>query len=261
MTLVVAGAEDGTITLVADTKITWEDDAIKTASIFEEALTKIVLLRDDLAVGLAGEFPDRVIKSMMKVRHRPLDQVLEALREDDRCDFLVASLEPLSIWRVARGRVEEYDLSYRTHIGDPDAFSRFQYLYDGWIPGDPQVEKMRTSMDQITSILGPSPFVGGFATTVNNRSGAFRFQPREFAVAGNTQFDGFHGLQLPGADPTPGASAIYIPRAKVGRVFRHEDPSSGVKVRADTVEKFAAAAHDDLGQTLMYWEPSPPPWL
>lgn len=209
-----------------------------------------MLLRDDLAVGVAGDFPDRVIKKMLAVRGEPTDDVLKALRSDDRCDYVVASLDPIRIWRVRHGEAEECDLAHRTFVGDRAAFGRFQDLCAGWIPADSQAVKMRAAMDQLVSPFGGLPSVGGFATAVTSRGGKFRFLPKEFYIAGDSLFDGYHGLQLPGADTTPGANAIYIPRARAGRVFPHEDPSAGLKITAATVEEFAEVAQRTLAQTV-----------
>ena len=60
MSLVVGEIHDGRISFVADTKVTYAGDDRSTRRVFENAFPKVLILRDDLCVGLAGNDPEGV---------------------------------------------------------------------------------------------------------------------------------------------------------------------------------------------------------
>src|SRR5687767_12911799 len=80
VTLVVAGIHDGGISMVADTKITYDDDPARTLQVFTEALPKLVIVTDDLAVGYAGVGPRFLLDQVVSVRDLPLAELLAHLQ-------------------------------------------------------------------------------------------------------------------------------------------------------------------------------------
>lgn len=255
MTLIVGAVEDTSVTITGDTKITFDEDAIKSARLFDEALPKIVLLRDELAVGVAGEGPHRMIEDLVKVRGASVGEVLEHLRAERDGDFVVGRLNPARLYVVRGGRVAEVPEGEHAWVGDGSAYGIFKNLADSWISEDDEFTRLKTSMDSVVA-RGRSRTVGGFALAARTDNDRFRFIPTAFTIFGDTAedlFDTYEGQVLPGNDPTPGALGIYLGRAGVGRLFTHERPFEGIKILARDRATFAALARSEYGQSLLTW--------
>ena len=256
MTLIVGAFEDASVTITGDTKITYDEDAIRTSRLFDEALPKIVLLRDDLAVGVAGEGPHRIIEDLVKVRDADGSDVLDHLRVERDGDFIVGALHPARIYQVSGGKITPVTESEHAWVGDGSSYNSFRHLAETWVPGDDEFTRLKTSMDSLVARGRSQATVGGYALTVRTDAGRFRFVPTSFTIFGDTVdsfFDTYEGQVLPGDDPTPGALGIYMSRAGVGRLFTHERPFEGVKILAVDRAAFAARALNDYGQILLNW--------
>jgi hypothetical protein len=253
MTLIV-GALDGTsVTITGDTKITYDEDAIKSARLFDEALPKIVLLRDNLAVGVAGAGPQRMIEDLVKVRDADLVDVLDHLRAERDGDFVVGALNPARLYEVRGSTVTPAPSAQRAWAGDGNAFEEFESLAASWLAEDDEFTRLKTSMDSVVS-RGRTNSVGGFALTARTDDGRFRFIPTAFTIFGvDDLLDTYEGQVLPGDGPTPGALGIYVSRAEVGRLFTHERPFEGIKIAAPDRATFADRAFAEFGQTLLVW--------
>lgn len=255
MTLIVGVIEGSSVTVTGDTKITYDEDAIKTASLFEEALPKIVLLRDDLAVGVAGEGPCRIIEDLMKVRDAGLADVLDYLRAERNGDFVVGALNPSRLYRVHRAGITEFPEFRHAWVGDGNAYDIFENLASSWVPDDSEFIRVKTSMDSLVA-RGSNRTVGGFALTAHAPDGRFRFVPTTFTIYGDTTenfLDSYAGQLLPGDGLTPGALGIYVSSAGSGRLFTHERPFEGIKILAPDRATFASRAFSEHGQMLLTW--------
>jgi hypothetical protein len=250
MTLIVGAIDGESVTMTGDTKVTFDEDAIKSARLFEEALPKIVLLRDNLAVGVAGAGPRRMIEDLMMVRDADLLDVLDHLCAERDGDFLVGALNPSRLYEVRVGKITAVPEGQHAWAGDGRAFDDFEKLAASWPPDDDELTRLKTSMDSIVS-LGRSNSVGGFALTARTHEGRFRFLPTTFTIFGEVDmFDTYEGQVLPGAESTPGALGIYVNRGHVGQLYTHEHPFVGRKIQARDRGIFAARALSEHGQTL-----------
>ena len=254
MTLIVGAIDGNSVTVTGDTKLTYDDDGIRSARLFDEAFPKVVLLRDNLAIGVAGEGPERIVEDLMYLRDAELFDVLGHLRAERDGDFVVGVLNPARLYEVRDGHITPIDAPRHAWAGDGHAFDDFEKLAARWPSEVDEFTRLKTSMDQAVSPLGRVKSVGGFGITARAEQGAFRFIPTQFTIFGTDNlFDTFEGQVLPGAGSTPGAVGIYVSRAGVGRVFTHERPFEGHKIVSPDRATFAAIALHEYGQTLFTW--------
>jgi hypothetical protein len=102
VSLVVAEIHDGGITLVGDTKIARGGDELWTRQVCRNALSKTVILRDDLAVGFAGEDPASVLQRLVGLRGETVERVLGSVAGISAASFVVATLSPVPcLWSVS----------------------------------------------------------------------------------------------------------------------------------------------------------------
>ncbi|MCP2264631.1 hypothetical protein ACFQHV_15775 [Promicromonospora thailandica] len=282
MTLVVADIHDGDrITMVSDTKITWAGDVTKTRHTYENALAKIVILRADLAVGVAGNDPHGTIRLLTEVRDVTVDEMLERLRLERHAEFVIAALDPARLWMVRDGNVEPRTGGIRAWCGDGDAYSEFQEKYHQWGEGQEVPFLLMSSEQGLTSFDSVST-VGGYTIRASGTpTEGFLFPPDRMALMPEMQVTSArfeHGnLKLtlevpPGGDPTVselivfagrgrtrGAIGLLHPLANAGRLFRHEHPYESVTVPASTPDEFVRIALEDHGQEVVYG-PKPQGW-
>lgn len=253
MTLIAAAIDGTSVAIVGDTKITFDDDAIRSARLFEEALPKLVLLRDELIVGIAGAGPARMIEDLVAHRDDDLLDLLDHLRSERDGDFVVGALSPARLWRVRDGRVERVQPPAYAWAGDEEAFNRLRDLAGSWGPDVAEDFRLMSSMDQLVSPLGRFPTVGGFGILAAATDEGFRFAPSNFTIFGTTNIlDSYSCRILPGMTPTPGALGIFATGAGAGRLFTHEQPWVGIKVLAADADYFAERAKSEYGQTLFH---------
>jgi hypothetical protein len=280
VTLVAATIHDGHITMVADTKVTFTDyrghplEAWNRDTYFR-ALPKIVLLRGDLMVGVAGEDAARVIERLLTQRDASVDGVLEHLALEVDAEFVVAALSPPRLWEVKAGVVDDRStLPRRGWAGDPKAYEVFRESIEA--PGMDDVvvcAQLEMGLRTLTS-FDPVKSVGGLLLEASSRSGEFRFRPYFMRVmppymevesivqTGNTLTlrlvvpDGadattFQIIVVPGAEQNPGALGFLIPETGKGLVFPQDRPWASDVVVAQSVEELvsAASAHGTLLST------------
>lgn len=244
MTLVVAAFHADLVYFVGDTKITDDDDEIRTANLFAEARVKILLLRDGLAVAVAGCYAEQTIEEIMRLRHAPVDVVLNAVERIPRGDFLVAALDPARLWKVRGhdGVREEVPPETIVGIGDENAVEHVRQEFVHRAGTKAPLDTLRGIMGQVI-LDGDYPGVGGYPTTATSVSGVFRYALDGFAVAPRSEAelavddqgipillitapgssgDWYHGVVMPGGDPTPFAIGVHISEAGIGLLFRQE---------------------------------------
>ncbi len=251
MTLIVGAIDGDAVTITGDTKVTYDEDPIKTASLFDEALPKVILLRDNLAVGVAGAGPARMIEDLLEHRDDDIIEVLGHLRSERDGAFVVGALGPAQLWEVRDGKVIEVPSGQRAWAGDETAFRDFEKLADAWTPGTDEYFRLKSSMDQFVGPLGRSKSVGGFGITAISESGVFRYAPAPFTIFGTDDvLDVYSGRVIPGDVPTPGAVGIYVERAGAGRLFTQDRTATGVKIVAPDRAAFIREAFEQHGQAL-----------
>ena len=211
----------------------------------ENAQPKVLIVRDDLAVGYAGDDPDFALEVIVGLRKEPIDAALNTLEDVDGLSFLVGSLKPEPrLWHVARGKSEERTQYRRGWIGDGD-MSAFLESYHQW-PDETDVSfKLLSSMQDHIS-FGRTPSVGGFHTRVGTVENGFRY-------AGDTTMIGFGDLSqicVPGQEPTAGALAYWIPQWRLARLFTQNEPWNPHNLEVGSIPELVSRARDEYGQIL-----------
>lgn len=256
MTLIVAAIHDGDrVSIVSDTLITWEGDSPDEPE--AHRLTKIVILRSDLAVGVTGHDPEARIRDLVSLRDAPVEQLLEELRQDRAAGFVVASLGPPALWEVRDGGVHP-----RTSHGvawdgvNQDAYrADFRARFESEWSKTPLAQdvgfRLMATMQALTS-FGLVPTVGGETVRVGADDDGFRFVADSGWIVGVRKWFIFSGRGL-----TRGASGILDVTQGRGRLYRHEHPDEAVVLLAETPEMFVELARGH-GQDLTF---SAMPWM
>lgn len=178
VSLVVAEAHDDRISLVADTKVTVSHDDDVTRHVFENAFPKLLLLRDDLCVGLAGNDPEGVAGDLVAARQETVESVVHLAESMPYASFVIASLTPEPrLIQVDRGSVEDRTVLGRAWAGDEAAYSIFQRRYSEWPPGMEVPFLLISSLQWLLS-FGSAPSVGGYLTNVVSTPEGFRYLPQ-----------------------------------------------------------------------------------
>lgn len=270
MSLTVAAIhDDSLITLVADTKVTWDGDEAKNRQTFANAMPKIVLLQQDVAVGVTGKDPDRVIEELVRRRDLPVEALLDLLARTPSAAFVVAALDPARLWMVADGDVDDRTEIRRAWAGDQSAYEMFQQRALEWPDGTETPFILLSSMQWLTS-FNPVPSVGGYTLRAGSGDGRFGFladqawvgpwltelvQPVDsqsvvLSVPPGGDSSTHHVLLLPGTGATTGALGIFIPETAVGLLFTHDRPWEAVRVDATDSRRFIESAFLSHKQTL-----------
>lgn len=264
MTLIAAVAFESGIAMVSDTKVTYEDDAIQSAKVFDFALPKIVILRDQVAVAISGDRPTELIRQLVRRRDDDLISVIDYLKGVDRAGFIVASSVRRSIWTVGDGKVLTVPKGELALEGDKAAFADFTRLYDKSSEKIGEADALIGAMSSLAGPLGQHPSVGGYCLTAVGFDDGFRFLSGETIIAprvvepaltesgerstaagfllpaGNSAW--YQSVLLGGRGTTPGAVGIYVRQARVGRLYSHQSPHEGQVISAADVDEFAALA-------------------
>ncbi|MBD8205182.1 hypothetical protein IFU08_09300 [Microbacterium sp. CFBP 8790] len=264
MTLIAAVAFESGIAIVSDTKVTYAEDAIQSARVFDLALPKIVLLRDQIAVAISGERPMETVRQLVQRREDDLGDIVDHLRGVKDAGFIVASTAGPSLWTVGDGKVASVPAGELALEGNPDAFGDLTRLYNDSQEKWGEVQALIGAMDQLAGPLGRHPSVGGYCLTAVGASEGFRFLSRGTTVApralestastpgeltstmgitlpaGNSAW--YQSVLLGGRGKTPGAVGIYVRQAKAGRLYAHVNPHEGETISASDVSEFAALA-------------------
>jgi hypothetical protein len=277
MTLVVGRVHGGEVSLVADTKITDEiGDESWNRQVYRNACPKIRILRDDLAVGVAGRNPHQVLRRLGDLRARPVDDVLSALATNPYASFVVASLSPsCRLWQVKNCQVEDRTSIGQCRIGDPEGIEIFTQQYhqvESSLPTADTPFLLTASMQWLIS-FGPVESVGGYLTRLRTTSRGFRFA-HDYTDIGPDLVDGVFrrteeggalDLRAPadvasrgfevrlavGETPTIGALACLIPQARTGWLFCDETPWVARVISTETMTDLVRVAATDYRQKLV----------
>jgi hypothetical protein len=143
--------------------------------VFKNAFPKLVILRDDVAVGITGDNPDSVLQRLIGFRDQPIEDLLEAMISIDYASFVVATLNPsLQLWKVSAGSSEERSSVGRCWAGDHNAYEIFQQRYHEWPEDIGPAFRLMSSMQWLLS-FNLIESVGGYLTRAATTSEGFRF--------------------------------------------------------------------------------------
>lgn len=245
MTLVVADVfADDQIALVSDTLVTW-DPGERVATPGTEELAKLVILRDDLAVGVSGTDPHGRIRDAIAMRDSTVEDVISMLEEDPYAAFIVARLDPVGLWQIEPGRAVEVTARGHAWSGDEAAHDD-EYLprFNREFLNDPLPFRQMTAMQALTSFRRAAT-IGGRALRVVTDEGRFRFAADAQYVLGVED-----SAVAVGEAPTPGAVGVFYAHLGTGGLFRHEAPDLPVRIDARSIDEFCELASVRHGQTL-----------
>ena len=259
---------------------------------FENALTKLVILRPDLCVGVAGSDPVGAVALLSAHRSLCDDDLTELLSRQHHAAFLVAALEPSALLRVVRsGNVEDRTALTRAWIGDEEGYDMFQASYHQWPSEMPdgfgEAFKLLASMQWVIEHGHASSSIGGYHTRVASGPEGFRFVADRSTVWPD-DMDGIADLTQtslrlrmstrPGVDPAPidigcvvgsgrtfGALAYFLKPHRPdlpaqATLFPHERPFEPISFRCESVAELVNIASSQYGQELEDWVGSPGMW-
>ena len=288
MTLIVATIHADHITMVSDSRVTFSDregrpiEAWNRDTYFR-ALPKIVRLRADLIVGVAGDDPHDVIERLLAYRDASVARVLDHLETEADAEFVVAALGPARLWEVKGGNAQDRTESPRRGwAGDLEAYDKFRESIGA--PGMEDIvvcEQLEMGMRTLTSFALVKT-VGGVLLEATSGSGEFRFRPyfmrvmpphmkvesvtgqgnrirATFVVPEGADATTFQTIVVPGDEPDRGAVAFLIPETGKGLVFSQYRPWKAERVPARSVQELATAAFE-LGIRLTVPEPPAGHW-
>lgn len=248
---------DGRITILADTKLTDDSDDAANRRVYTSPMLKIVIVDDDVAVAVAGNWPESSIRRTVALRGRSSSEIVEHLQQFSDSiskssgapkSFLVAKRAPgPRIWRITHGQVDEAtDRLPRLWIGDVAGFSAFQSFYQTEILDQPLERRLVVATQAAVAFDGVAS-VGGYVTRATGSADQpFRFRSDPsgtgpWETEGEIlERDGSPVMQMrvpPGVDPsqhtrigvpgcgdTFGAMAFYIPETNAARLWTHDAP-------------------------------------
>lgn len=244
MSLVVAGiGVSGGIHAVAETKITWGDDPLRTTQVWQNPWRKLLILRSDLVIGVTGSgYEDACQHLVDAARHGTADQVSWAAADLSESDVILGSLNPLRLMRTRFGERLDETASGRAWAGDELAYEKFQSLESATF-GDVEELGLQAPMQSLAN-LGRHGSVGGYTLRVDTHGDIFRFTPTPMVVPGL-----FEACVLAGTSSTPGAFGIHLPRSEAGYLYSQDRPWEPIEIKAKTCGDMIEAA-DTYGQTL-----------
>ena len=273
MSLVVGEIHDGRISLVADTKVTYASDDRSTRHVFENAFPKVLILRNDLCVGLAGNDPEGVAETLLAIRSEPLEKVLAIAEDLVQASFVVAAVGPEPrLLQVDQGSTEDRTEIGRAWVGDVSAYEVFQQRYSEWPPGMEVPFLLISSLQWLLS-FDAVPSVGGYLTNVGTASGGFRYVPQvtrvgpevltgladlvddelqlHLAVPVGGDTSSASHLCAVGVPPTIGALAYVLAPAGVALLFPHGAPHRPIVMKVASIDELIERAASEHGQQLV----------
>jgi hypothetical protein len=252
MSLVEAGIDtDGRVFMVADTKVTWSDDEARTNHPFKNAVPKIVILGQNLGVGITGEDPETALADLVAHKSLELEELLTHLQGQVRNGFVVAALSPPRLFRVGDGLITPEDNPPRAWDGDPDAHEAFKRLELGRGMDRMSLDfKLVSGMDSLVHWRTVASVGGLSLTLLGTDDAGFRFVPRSVTVfEPHGGSSAYYARVVPGGPATRGALGIWVDGARTGLLFAEPEPQVRVKIKASNFDHFIQQAQDQ-GQAL-----------
>lgn len=271
MTLIAGAVHDARSTLVADTKLSFRRNSIESSRVFTNAMNKLALLSDDIAVAISGENALLIEERLFQLGDKSALSIVDHLKSESGGGFIVAQHKGSHLFVVAEGNVEMVSAGQLALEGSRDAFATYRSLYAaGEGTFDPS-DNLRASLDSMVYGLHRHSAVGGFALAVRDTDEGFRYLSGQSRIAPD-MVKTSHGWALPagrsdwqdvmvlrGGGATPRAVGIYIVQARQGRLFPQDSPYCPVILNANSMPAFIDTAAEQ-GQVLLPLE-SPMPHL
>lgn len=289
MTFVIAKVTDpdtGKVTLLADTKITDQNDDTSNRQTLSNPGQKVVIVDDDVVVGFAGDTPASAVNRVAQLRGQTIDEIENALRSISAKmhetvgaskSFLVVARKPRPrIAVISQGGQEDRTTIQTGWIGDRQAFNAFSEVFqDNSVPTDFGLE--RRFFLAMSALIGFEDVetVGGYLVRVSGaRDKPFRFMPDpgflmpddinaaivqtpegrttvNFSLTEGADATRHVRLPIPGTGSTFSALAHYIPEAKTAWLHTHERPGDQARVlRVHSLEELVDVAKSEFGQHL-----------
>lgn len=272
MSLVVGEVHDGRISLISDTKITYEDDPSRTTREIYIGVPKLAILRDDLCVGYAGNDGVGTLEFLIAHRNSSVEGLTDLLTRRPHASHLIASLDGHKLITIRRGKLEPRPSVPRSWVGDPDGFNVFQEQAAKWPPGMDVGFVLLSSMQFLTHFKVVDT-IGGYHTRVVTTTDGFRYVADQDNIGperleATTVERTRTGLQVrlqppPGGDtgwmsiqcavgvqPTPGGLAYLVTQAGHGVIYPHDTPWLPQTVRAEDLAELMEVAMNKFGQHL-----------
>lgn len=256
MTLVAGCRFASGILLVGDTKITHSSERTTAESVVEAPFPKVVLLSEDIAVGVAGLDPRAHVKNLTSLRGEPAESVLDYATSQMEASFVVARLSGNEIWEIDQGNIDVVNGSDIATVGDSQSCKVFGANLARWDEaGTPRHQGVVFSLSHMV-VMGGSSAVGGYMISAVGHEGKFRLSgiaqatiypgesTQQLAAKGLLPSDGLRIQDwqvLHGAGQTYAASAFFLASLQRAVLYTHESPWVGVDI--------AAASRSDLAQT------------
>ncbi|WP_315549780.1 hypothetical protein [Microbacterium aurum] len=260
MTLVAGIAYEGGLTLVSDTKLSFKKDTIASSRVFDNAMNKIALLSDDVAVAISGTNAPLIQERLFALNDKSPLAVIDHLRNEEG-GFLVAARKNPTIYVIHEGRVDRIPKGELALEGSEAAFPIYRTLLQSGAHVFHPSENLRASMDSMVQGVHRHQDVGGFVLTVSETREGFRYMAGHSRVAppiteANGHFvapagrsDWLDVMILAGAGATPRAVGIYIVQARKGRLFPQNAPHHATVLPGKTQDEFIENAAN-VGETL-----------
>jgi hypothetical protein len=237
MSLIVAGFENGSLTIVADTKLTYPghmDNSLKNhvnSGVTADGILKLIIVSEHICIGFAGdvEYAENAIREINPNRYfeNVLNTLVKHHQESDRkTDFILCinTVTP-SIFVIKDG---EFKLSNHGWIGDKLAFERFQKS---------RIADNKSISSAIDDVINDESIktVGGFNVSVHISNGRFVFgnymnmhreamsitliPNKPFIIGHGTAENGAYTLSFIGASKNCRHVAFHIKQGNFGIVY------------------------------------------
>ena len=275
--------------MVADSMESDTTDVRATRQVYTNPIQKLVILDDNIAVGIAGTTPSKTLQHLVSLRGQSIEDVLASLVRysetwwKDRVSkqFLVAKRAPEPrLWEIVEGCLNDRSSLGTAWIGDVAAFDAFRSRYHGPLK-DLDPERAFVAAIQGMIVSGEVDTVGGFVTRVTgDQTAPFRFMGDpvltgpDFLEATVIDRDGSRYLRfsvppgsdttehmrvsVPGTVPTFSALAHFVPEGGVAWLHTHEKPWERTRIEAKSVDELIVKSGDPHAQFLRPSSPDAP---
>ncbi len=269
MTLIAGVTHDAGSTLVADTKLSFRKNSIESSRVFTNAMNKLALVTDHIAVAISGEDALLIEERLFRLEDKSALSVVEHLKSETDGGFIVAQHASTRLFVVADGAVEIIEASRVALEGSCDAFTTYRSLYAAGEGTFHPSENLRASLDSMVYGLHRHPAVGGFTLSVHDTEAGFRYSAGQSRIAPDMvetaagwvlpagRSDWHDVMVLQGGGATPRAVGIYLVQAQQGRLFPQDAPYAPEILKSNSMRSFVEAAAE-LGQTLLPLDPPMP---
>jgi hypothetical protein len=246
MSLIVAGFDNGSLTIVSDTKLTYPNDRnndnrwLKNHVPFgavETSVLKSMLINEFICVSFAGDsmFAEQAIK-LIKCNESPA-QIADLLLEwhrfsNSKTDFILCFILSVPEVYLIKNQSIEKVVDRVAWIGDDKAYSKFQ---EGRLGGN------QTFVDAMDNVISSAriPTVGGFKTVIRVDQGKFTYgtsvemhrEPMTFRlqagvpqiIGHGTAEDGAYTLHFLGASDDFRQVAFHVKQGNFGVLYDRVD--------------------------------------